>query len=130
MALHVATALALLVYFWRDWVRIDPRALPLDRAAPDRDRRRTDGVAADRRDDPGRAHRPAARTRAADALREAARRRDLPDHQRLILFAGEWLRRRSARPTATGRAAPGRRPRRRRGRAGRSSRGSGGQRRR
>ena len=59
-----------------------PRFLPHAADPSSRNARRADGVAADRRDHSRRAHRSRARTRPADAVRQAARRRDLPHRQR------------------------------------------------
>ncbi len=66
VGLHVATALALLVYFWRDWDRI---IRGFFRSLRDRQhrrrRRRPPGLAADHRHHPGRARRPDLRALAA-----------------------------------------------------------------
>ena len=95
VALHVATAIALLVYFRNDWVRIIGGFLrtlrtrrietPDERMAwllvvatiPDRDRRAR------------------LRAHAAHGLRQAARRGDLPDDQRRHPARRRMARRRS-----------------------------------
>ena len=77
IATHLATALVLLGFFWRDWVRI-VRGLGRSLARP---RDRADDVdakarlAPDRRHDPGRHARAAAAGLAAEDLRVTARRR-------------------------------------------------------
>ena len=71
VALHLATALVLLGFFWRDWVRI---VKGLGRSLRDREiarPRREARLAARRRDDPGRDPRPRVPGLAAEAVRLA-----------------------------------------------------------
>ena len=88
VALHCATALALLWFFRADWVRISRgflrSAAPASRARGASDARsgRAAGVADRDRDDPGRHHRPRARARLPDRVRQAARGERLPVRQR------------------------------------------------
>ena len=53
VGLHVATALALIAFFWRDWVRIIGGFFVTLRTLPDRDGRSAYGLAAHRGHYPG-----------------------------------------------------------------------------
>ena len=83
VATHLATALVLLGFFWRDWVRI---VRGLGRSLRNREigrgQRRAARLAAGRRHDPGRAARAAARARAARPVRIRALGCVLPDRER------------------------------------------------
>ena len=103
VATHLATAIVLFLFFWRDWVRI---LKGLGRSLRDRgidaDRRRREArLAARRRDDPGRDPRPAAAGHAAQG--RSPRRRSAAVF--LIAERRAALRRRAAPPA---RAADGR----------------------
>src|SRR3954466_15595071 len=122
VALHCATALALLWFFRADWVRIvrgffrslvptvraprrvvhdaDERLAPPPAARRPR-RRRAARLAHRPRDDPRRHHLPGARARLPDRVRQAARRQCVPVRQRP--------------DPARGRACASHRPRGRRG---------------
>src|SRR6478672_5140266 len=108
VALHCATAVALLWFFRDDWVRIIRgffRSVPGGRAhAADRDRRprRAAGLAHRHRDDPRGHHGPGPRARLPHGLRQAAGRRDLPLRQR-----ADPLRRRADPPPHARAAGPG-----------------------
>ena len=92
VGLHVATAIALLIYFWRDWVRIIKRLLLLAPPVHPAGGGHRQVAAADGRpaarlddhpgDDPGRAGRARVRARVPGAVRQAHPGRDLPGHQR------------------------------------------------
>ncbi len=88
VALHVATALALLVVLPPDWLRIIAgffRSAPAQhpRAAPQRGGLRRAPRVADRdRDDPRRPHRPRVRARLSHGLRQARCGERVPLHQR------------------------------------------------
>ena len=96
VALHVATALALLVYFREDWVRIIRaffRTLRTRTLETPDERMAWLLIVATH---PRRHHRPRPRTHAPHPVREAARRCDLPHRQRRHPTRGERVRRRSA----------------------------------
>ena len=98
VAVHLATALVLLGFFWQDWVRI---VKGLGRSLRDReitDTRREARLAARRRHDPRRDPRPHAAGLPAQVLRLAGVRLDLPRPQRRAA-----LRRRSAAAARSGR---------------------------
>ena len=92
----------------RDWVRIIAaffRTLrPTAGGASSTATRRTAGLAARHRHDPGRHHRPAAGAHLPHAVRQAARRGDIPHHQR-----GDPARRRAAAPPGSARRGRARR---------------------
>ena len=117
VALHCATALALLCVLPRRLGAHHPRVLPERRPQHPRadvhrpQRRRAPGLADRPRHDPRRHHGPRARTRLPDRLRQAARRQHLPVHQRPDPAA-----RRAGAPQRRG-AAAGDGDRRRAGRA-------------
>jgi hypothetical protein len=72
----MGTLLALLVYFWRDWLKLIPAGLaddprPLVQGRP----RSQDGLAARRRHDPGRAVGPLFDTKLEELVREPAESR-------------------------------------------------------
>ena len=94
VATHLATALVLLGFFWRDWVRIVKglgRSLR-DREIARRRHRREARLAARRRHDPGRAARArCSSTSSAHVFASRAVRVDLPDAER-----PDALRRRAA----------------------------------
>ena len=96
VGLHVATALALLVFYRATWARIVARPGRLAADPPDRDARPAPRLAARRGDDPGRDRRPAPRAHAAGRVR-ASRwppRRSCVVNGLILLF-GEWVRRRA-----------------------------------
>ena len=92
VGLHVATAIALLIYFWQDWIRIIRRVLQLAGShRPARAGHRPVAAPLGEReaglDDhpghhPGGAGRAEVRARVPDLLRQAHPGRDLPRHQR------------------------------------------------
>ena len=87
VALHVATALALLWFFRADWVRIVTRVRPQRPAqcasgVSARRSRRATRLADRPRNDPGRNHRPRPRARLPHRLREAGRGERPALHQR------------------------------------------------
>ena len=99
VATHLATAIVLFIFFWRDWMRIFKG---LGRSLRDREISEDDpdaklGWLLDRRDDPGGHPRPDAAGLAAQGLRLADLGRDLPDAQRRAA-----LRRRAAAPARAG----------------------------
>ena len=95
VATHLATALVLLGFFWRDWVRIIKgigRSLRDRRIGAGRHRRQA-RLAARRRHDPGRPARPAAGAQAPARVRLAGVGVDFPDAER-----AHAVRRRAAAP--------------------------------
>ena len=85
VATHLATALVLLGFFWRDWVRIVRGPRPLAARSRDRARRRRRQarLAARRRHDPGRPARArCSSTRCARCSPPRTSAADLPDAQR------------------------------------------------
>ncbi len=90
VGLHVATALALLLFFWRDWVRIIGGFVCSIRHRRRRDRARADGLAARHHHDPG------GHPRAGASKRRSARLFAKPEAAAIfltlnggILFVGE-----------------------------------------
>ena len=82
VGLHVATAIALLIYFWRDWVRIVGGFFSSirDRKTDTRDQRA--GLDDHLGHRPGRDRRPEIRARLPGDLRQAGDRRGLPRRER------------------------------------------------
>ena len=96
VGLHVATAIALLIYFWRDWVRIIGGLVTSIGAPRGAHRRPAARLAARPRHDPGRPRRPGRRALLPHPPRQARAHRDLPDRQRSHPAGHERLRRRDA----------------------------------
>ena len=97
VATHLATAIVLLGFFWRDWVRI---VKGLGRSLRDREIAADDtdaklGVAADRRDDPRGDPRPAARPQAPQRVRLGQSASVFLMLNGLMLYGAELLRRRA-----------------------------------
>ena len=82
VGLHVATAIALIVYFWKDWVRIVTGLVTSIVHREVADRRPAAGLAAGPGDDPGRPHRPGAGEVVSHHAGQAGPDRLLPDPQR------------------------------------------------
>ena len=118
VATHLATALVLLGFFWKDWVRIVKgigRSLRDRQHRPGRSRREA-RLAPGRRHDPGGRPRPAPRAPPAQPVRLSGVRGVLPDDQRPAALRG--------RAPAPARARPrGRRLRRANRRAAQLARG-------
>ena len=100
VATHLATALVLVGFFRRDWVRIVARPRPQHPRPPHRRCGRPPRVAAGRGDDPGRHPRAAARGRAALALRLGLSASIFLMVNGAMLLGAEALRRRAPQPEA------------------------------
>ena len=97
VGLHVATAIALLIFFWRDWVQVIKGFFSSIRKRRIDTLGRANGVAARGRNDPGRHRRARVRAQPPHHLRETHRGGDLPHHQR-----SDPLRRRTTPPPRRG----------------------------
>ena len=105
VGLHVATAIAIMIYFWRDWVRIVRGFCTSVETFPGADRGREAVLDPDRGHDPGRPGRADLRARVPGAVRQADQGGDLPGRQR-----PDPVRRRAVPHPAVqaGRRGPGR----------------------